>query len=112
MLFPPTNLTLVSNTLATAVLGWGAAPQAASYNVYRDGKQIASGILVLIYTDSTVKSGHRYTYRVSGMVGGVETPYSDLLNVDILQGTTLTFESVYQLQPGEGGYPDIQWRWQ
>ncbi|SRR6266403_3805235 len=111
MRFPPTNLALVSSTLATAVLGWGAAPQAASYNVYRDGKQIASGILVLTYTDSTVKS-RRYAYRVSAMVGGVETPYSNQLDVDILQGTTLTFESVYERQPGEGGYPDILWRWQ
>lgn len=111
MLFPPSNLTLVSNTLATAVLSWVKAPQATSYNVYRDGKQIASGILVLTYTDATVKS-RRYAYRVSGMVGGIETSYSNQLDVNILQGNTLTFESVYQLQPGEGGYPDILWRWQ
>jgi hypothetical protein len=112
MLFPPTNLTLVSNTLATATLSWGKAPQATSYNVYRDNKPLASGVSALTYTDSTIKSNHRYAYRVSAMVGGVETSYSNLLNVDILQGTTLTFESVYQLQPGEGGYPDVQWRWQ
>jgi hypothetical protein len=109
--FPPTNLTLVSKTLASVVLSWGLAPQATSYNVYRDGKQIASGIIALTYTDS-VASNKRYAYRVAGVVGGIETPYSDFLNVDIEQGNTLTFESVYQLQPGEGGYPDIQWRWQ
>lgn len=112
MIFPPTNLVLVSNTLATAVLAWGKAPQATSYNVYRDRKQIASGILVLTYTDATVKSDRRYAYRVSAIVGGNETAYSNQLDVDILQGTTLTFESVYERQPGEGGYPDILWRWQ
>lgn len=112
MTFPPTNLVLVSNTLASAVLAWGKAPQATTYNVYRDAKQIATGIVALTYTDSAVRSDRRYAYRVSAMVGGVETAYSNLLNVDILQGTVLTFESVYQLQPGEGGYPDVQWRWQ
>lgn len=112
MRFPPTNLTLVSQTLASVVLRWGVAPQAATYNVYRDGKPIASGITALTYTDATVSSNKRYLYVVTGVVSGTETPQSNRLTVDVLAGTTLTFQSVFQEQPGEGGYPDILWRWQ
>lgn len=111
MRFPPTNLILVSNTLSSATMSWGAAPQAASYNLYRDNKQIANSIVGLTYTDSVV-GNRRYAYRVSAMVGGVETAYSNELDVNIPPGNTLTFESVFQEQPGEGGYPDILWRWQ
>lgn len=112
----PTNLVLVSQSLASAVLAWSpvprASPAAFSYNVYRDMKILASGIALLTYTDSTVRAGHHYTYRVTALLGGVETIGTDQLRVDILQGNSLTFESVFQEQPGEGGYPDILWRWQ
>lgn len=111
MLFPPTNLVLVSQTVANAVLAWSAAPQASTYNVYRDNVKIASAIAALTYTDATVVANKRYRYAISATSGGVETAQSNYLNVDILQGTTLTFESVFQLQPGEGGYPDVLWRW-
>lgn len=112
MRFPPTNLTLVSQTTAQAVLSWGVSPQATSYNVYRDNVRIASGVTGLTYTDSTVKSDKRYAYVVTGVLAAVESPQSNRLVVDIYQGTTLTFESVFQEQPGYGGYPDILWRWQ
>lgn len=112
MLFPPTNLVLVSQTVASAVLAWNRAPQTSTYNVYRDNVKIASGIAVLTYTDATVSASKRYRYAVSATSGGIETAQSNYLNVDILRGNTLTFESVYQLQPGEGGYPDVLWRWQ
>lgn len=112
MIFPPTNLTLVSQTTASAVLAWNRAPQTSTYNVYRDNVKIASGIAALTYTDSTVVSNKRYRYAVSATSGGVETAQSNYLNVDILAGNTLTFEAVFQEQPGEGGHPDVAWRWQ
>lgn len=112
MLFPPTNLTLVSKTTAQAVLAWGLAPQAATYNVYRDNVNIASGLTALTYTDSTVASNKRYRYAVTGVVAGNETAQSNAINVDIETSANLTFEAVFQEMPGEGGYPDVLWRWQ
>lgn len=112
MLFPPTNLVLTSNTQAQAVLSWGVAAQAATYNVYRDNVKIASGITALTYTDATVIADRRYKYTISGVVAGVETPRSNAIDVNILTSPNLTFESVFQLQPGEGGYPDVLWKWQ
>lgn len=111
-LFPPTNLTLGSVSAAGVVLNWGLAPQASSYNLYRDQKKIATGIAGLTFTDATVKSNTRYAYRVSATVGAAETPQSNKVDADVLFGTTLTFESAFQEMPGEGGYPDILWRWQ
>jgi hypothetical protein len=111
MLFPPTNLTLVSKTTAQAVLSWLLAPQASTYNVYRDNVQIASGVAALTYTDASVIANKRYAYDVAGVVGGVETPRSNRQNVDIETSANLNFQVVYQEMPGEGGYPDVLWRW-
>lgn len=113
MLSAPVNLTLVSKTTAQAVLGWSAphTGAAATYKVYRDQVLIASGITVLTYTDSTVTANRRYRYTVSGVVAGVETPQSNAVHADIEPSANLTFQSVFQEMPGEGGYPDVLWRW-
>lgn len=111
-LFPPTVLKLVSKTTASAVLAWGVAPGAQTYNVYRDNVKIASGLTALTYTDSAVSANKRYRYNVSGVVGGNETPRSNTLDIDIETSANLTMQVVYQEMPGEGGYPDVLWRWQ
>lgn len=112
MLFPPTNLIEVSQTTVSVTLAWSRAPQTSTYNVYRDNIKIASGIAALTYTDLTVVANKRYRYAVSATSASVETAQTNYLNVDILAGANLTMEVVFQEQPGEGGYPDVAWRWQ
>lgn len=113
MIYPPNTLKLVSKTTAQAVLSWltPSTGAAASYRVYRDNALIASGITALTYTDSTVAANHRYRYTVTGIVGGIETAFSNAIHVDIEPSASLTFQAVFQEMPGEGGYPDVLWRW-
>lgn len=111
-LFGPSNLAVDSQSLVNCVLSWSPAPQAQSYKVYRDRNVIASGIITpLTFTDSSIVAGRRYTYAVTALVGGLETPGTADLRVDISPAANLTFEVVFQEQPGEGGYPDVLWRW-
>lgn len=114
MFSPPTNLQLVSKTTASAVLSWGPPVNGASvqYNVYRDRKLIAPGLTgVLTYTDSSVSANHRYQFAVTGVTAGVESAFSNFIDVDIEPSANLDFEVVFQEMPGEGGYPDVLWRW-
>jgi hypothetical protein len=114
MLAAPQNLKLVSKTTAQVVLAWTDPPtgSASPYSVYRGNLQIASGIEALTYTDLTVTANRRYRYTITGFVHGVETPFSDAIDVNVEPSASLTFQAVFQEMPGEGGYPDIMWRWQ
>jgi hypothetical protein len=58
--------------LDSVTLSWTASPTAgATYTVYRNGTQIASGLTATTYTDATMVSGQTYTYTVAAAVGGV-----------------------------------------
>jgi hypothetical protein len=113
---PPQDFALTVNGHSNVTLTW--TPTGSSlvigYYVWRDGV-ILTPLPVVggTYIDTAIIADRRYAYAVSAVDSlhnyGPQTP---TLQADVLQGTTLTFESVYQLQPGEGGYPDILWRWQ
>ncbi len=48
-------------------LSWGPVSNAISYNIYRDGIQLATGIRATTYTDTTVTNGQSYTYEVTAL---------------------------------------------
>lgn len=113
---PPQNFALTVNGQSSVTLTWTpiASSLVIGYYVWRDGVLLtALPVIGGTYIDTAIIAGHRYAYAVSAVDSSYNYgPQTPTLLADVLQGTTLTFESVYQLQPGEGGYPDILWRWQ
>lgn len=73
----PTNLTATSPA-QQAVLNWNAVSGVNSYNIYRDGSQLASSTSPT-YTDSSAPSGN-HTYTVTA-VGSSESQPSASVNV-------------------------------
>ena len=86
----PTNLTLTTPnpTNQNPSLSWTAPTPASatSYNIYRDGTQIATGITSTIYTDTTAPQGND-TYTVTAINSAGESPASN--SVSVLFDTTL-----------------------
>lgn len=112
----PQNFALTVNGQSSVALAWTAIASSLviGYYVWRDGVLLTPlPVTGGTYIDTAVIAGHRYAYAVSAVDSshnyGPQTP---TLQADVLQGTALTFESVYERQPGEGGHPDILWRWQ
>lgn len=56
-----------NNNAPRACLTWQAGQLAWTYNVYRDGKKIASGVWGQTYMDTDVKPGASYKYTVSSV---------------------------------------------
>lgn len=55
-----------------ATLNW-VYGQAATFNVYRNGVLIQSGIATTTWIDTTVQSGASYSYTVTAVVAGQES---------------------------------------
>jgi fibronectin type 3 domain-containing protein len=53
--------------MAHVYLSWTTATGAISYNVYRDGTLLASGITLAQYTDMKVTGGYSYSYTVTSV---------------------------------------------
>lgn len=68
---PPPNCPTPVHSVS---LGWPAQTNATGYNVYRNSVKVASAITLLQYNDITVVAGEKYTYGLSYIVGGVESP--------------------------------------
>lgn len=82
----PSGLTAV-NYEAGVKLNWWGAVYADSHNVYRATSefgpytQIASGVDdLLTYVDHTAPAGE-YWYKVTGVIGGAETDFSDAVRI-------------------------------
>lgn len=66
----PTGVSAVGLLSANAPVidvSWGGVSGAASYNIYRDGTQIANKLTQPKYRDAAVKSGQTYTYKVTAI---------------------------------------------
>lgn len=57
-------------------LAWQGSGDDATYNVYRDGQKIASGIWGLTYLDTAVQPGETHSYAISGVTNWLITPES------------------------------------
>ncbi len=79
--FPPKNLTATAGSSSQINLTWDAVTSATGYNVYRsssaDGTytSVSSGTTTA-YSDTALTASTTYFYRVSAIIGGVETGQS------------------------------------
>ena len=113
----PTNLKAKADSSGTSVtLTWDAADSADSYNVYRDGTLIASGIAGTTYTDSGISAGSQYTYEVETVIGSATSStkasvvYSaeepgKVQNLHVEDAKTTSLKLVWEA-PTDGGTPD------
>lgn len=112
----PKNFALTVNGQTSVTLSWTNITSNAilGYYVWRDDVLITPlPVAGPTYIDSTVIADRHYLYAVAAVDTSFSAgPQTPTLRADVLQAPNLTFESVYQIQPGEGGYPDIRWRWQ
>ncbi|MBI5770843.1 MAG: hypothetical protein HZA93_23905 [Verrucomicrobia bacterium] len=63
----PTGVSATDTDLEQIDVSWSAATGAASYEVWRDGTQLATGLTSLSYTDSSVTVGVTYSYQVKAV---------------------------------------------
>ena len=79
---PPANLTPTVQNNNSVRLTWTAADPATSYKVYRGNTLIAQNITATNYSDANLNSG-TYTYQVSTVYNGVESPKSNSVQATI-----------------------------
>jgi fibronectin type 3 domain-containing protein len=63
--------------VTTADLSWDAV-DGATYNVYRNDTVIASGVTETTYHDTGLTGGTTYSYAVTAVIAGVESPKSTI----------------------------------
>lgn len=63
-----------ATTLHSVTISWTAPAQASTtFNLYRNGVKLVSGLTVAQYVDATVLSGTSYTYSATTVNAGVES---------------------------------------
>ncbi|KEQ26875.1 S-layer homology domain-containing protein [Paenibacillus tyrfis] len=72
----PTGVTTDNVTSTSATVSWNAVPGAQSYNIYDNGKLIASGVTDTRYTVTGLKPGTNHNFTVSAVSNGIESPAS------------------------------------
>ncbi|UUZ92243.1 S-layer homology domain-containing protein [Paenibacillus sp. P25] len=73
----PTGLTTSSITPTGATVSWDAVTGASSYNVYDNGKLIATGITGTSYVVTGLEAGTKHTITISAVVNGTESAQSE-----------------------------------
>lgn len=76
----PTGLSGVAGD-QTVTLTWNVVAGATSYNVYRNGTLLKTGLAGNTYTDSGLTNGTAYTYEVTVIKTGVESARSAAVQV-------------------------------
>jgi hypothetical protein len=105
----PTGLSSGSTTATGTTLRWSPVAGAATYNVYQDGTQVATGITSTNYTVDNLLPGTAHSFTVTAVNGGGESAPSQPVMVtaasigsvnmtfgssDVLSGTTRTVTGV------------------
>ena len=97
----PTGLSAASITDTTAQILWSASTGAATYNLYRNGSLIQSGITGTSYNASSLVAATTYLYRVSAVNPSGESTLAPQISVLTepaapanLLGTNITSSSV------------------
>jgi len=70
-------------------LTWHGDPTDFTYTVYRDGRQVASGLWGLNFYDAAVRPGETHTYTVSGVNVPWTTPVESLPSAPVTAGALL-----------------------
>ena len=85
----PNNLTANVQNNSNVVLNWTTDNPAQSYKVYRNNTMIAQGITATTYTDNNLSAG-TYSYQVSTMYQGIESPRSNTATATITAPLSVT----------------------
>lgn len=83
----PTGLTVNGTTSSSATLSWNAVG-GSTYNLYRNGVNVASGLLTTSTTDSGLNPSTTYSYRVSATNVIGEGPQSSAVNATTSAAST------------------------
>ena len=101
----PANLTAAYQATLRAVLTWGNTPTETGFVLQRsaDGVNFTNlvtlGQNVTTYTDTTLASDGRYSYRVYAFNGGGNSPMSNVAVVTTPPTTPTSLAAVYQAGP-------------
>lgn len=94
----PQSLAVTSTTSSTVSLSWTApVGGASSYNLYRNGTKVQSGISSTLTTDTGLSASTGYTYYVTGTNSFGEGPQSNQVT-----GTTSGATGAARIHPGAG----------
>lgn len=109
------NFAVTVNGQSSVTLTWTpfGSSLVIGYYVFRDKVLITpTPIVGGTFTDTNVVAGVRYMYAVSAVDASLAFgPQTLALEADVLIPADLTFGVVFQEQPGDGGIPDVLWRW-
>ncbi|MFF2020166.1 S-layer homology domain-containing protein, partial [Paenibacillus sp. NPDC058177] len=104
----PGDLKTSNGTQTGVTLSWTPVTGASSYNIYDNGKLIASGITGTRYEITGLEAGTKHSFTVSAIVGGVESKLSESLTFTTL-GIPVNPSAPQDSQHHEkyiNGYPD------
>jgi hypothetical protein len=74
----PTGLTAAAGGYGNVLLNWDAQSEATGFNVYQlDGTLVAAGVTDTTYTDVIGTTGGYYTYKITAVSAGGESPPSE-----------------------------------
>lgn len=99
----PAGVTVGGVTSSSAVLNWNAVSGASSYNIYDNGKLIASGVTGTTFTLTGLAAGSEHAITVSAIVNGMESPPSQVRKL-VTAGAQASAEGHHEAYIF--GYPD------
>jgi len=94
----PLNLHIVSADDVMSI-AWNESLIAESYNVYRDGQQIATNYPTNSYTDTSVEAGNTYCYTVTGNYGNFKSGHSNEVCADFIVTSTAEARNDISITP-------------
>ncbi|WP_248928304.1 S-layer homology domain-containing protein [Paenibacillus hamazuiensis] len=100
----PANLSSGSVTQTGVTLTWDAAAENATYNVYDNGKLIASGIAGTSYKAEGLAAGTSHSFTVTAIINGVESAPSDAVKVTMPEEADKSKQGKHEKYIE--GYPD------
>lgn len=84
----PDGLTASATIQGEIDLSWNDVPDAATYNVYRDGKKIATGLPQSAYSDVNLGDGETHSYTITAVnANGESKPSAAASGTTISQDT-------------------------
>ena len=116
---PPTNLnaTVDGNDVT---LTWTPSISNATYNVYRGNTKIASDLNASTFTDNDL-SQNLYTYSVTSVYQGLESPKSETASINVLELKVSTYanpsfiveeETSTLYATATDAYGEVEYRWE
>ncbi|WP_010498739.1 S-layer homology domain-containing protein [Paenibacillus elgii] len=92
----PTGVSISDVTSTGATLTWNAVPGAQTYNIYENGRLIASGVTGTTYTATGLTAGTEHRFTVTAVSNGIESSASG--------GSNVTTSTLRELQADQSSF--------